>query len=180
MLPAQKNLRLPSRNQPGARSLDELLELLRHRARAELVLGTKHPLARGFGRHTAKHYAVKQGVATEPVVAVDTAGNLTSRIEARNGLAILAKNCRVNVDLETAHAVVDHGRDDRNVEGLGLDGRSRDDVVIELLTRTGLAASLVPGLAGGVGRPRAAVGVLLHLLRRLIVRLVRLLEHRHK
>jgi len=45
---------------------------------------------------------------------------------------------------------MDHRGDDGNIEGLCLHCRSWDDVVVELLARTGLAAGRIPGLAGWV------------------------------
>mmetsp|Transcript_126763 Transcript_126763/g.364584 ORF Transcript_126763/g.364584 Transcript_126763/m.364584 type:complete len:245 (-) Transcript_126763:719-1453(-) len=105
------------------------------------------------------------------------ARDLAGGIQALNRLTVSREDVGVNIDLQAAHAVVDHWRDDRHIKRLRLHLRPGDDVVVELFTRPRLAAGLVPRLARGVRRPRAAVGVALRLLRRLVMLLVRLLEH---
>merc|ERR1719498_698150 len=153
---------------PRSRSLAQLLEFPRDGAGAELVSLAEDVLAGRLPGHAAEDHAVEQGVATEPVVAVDATRDLTSGVEARD-LAPGAHNLRILSDLETAHAVVDHWGDDRHVEGLRGHCGTRDDVVVELLPAARLASGLVPGLPRGIRGPRAAIGVLLRLPRSLVV-----------
>merc|ERR1719329_1625678 len=87
------------------------------------------------------------GIATQAVVAMDAACNLTCCIQTSNGLALLIQNKGIHVNLKTSHAVMNHWGDDGHVELLGLDSGARDDVVEELLSRTCLAAGLIPCLA---------------------------------
>ena len=54
---------------------------------------------------------------------------------------------------------MDHGGDDGHVEGLAGNLGAIDDVVEELLAAAGLAAGLIPRLAGWVGGERAAIRV---------------------
>jgi len=161
-------------------SLGELLELLRDGAAAELIVVAEHPLARSLRGDAAEDHAVQQRVAAKTVVAVHAAGNLASRVQARDGLALLVQHGGVAVDLKATHAVVDHGCDDGDIEGLALHSAARDHIVVELFAAARLAADLVPRLARGVCGPAATVGVLLRFLGGLIVRLVRLLEDRHR
>mmetsp|Transcript_13802 Transcript_13802/g.36924 ORF Transcript_13802/g.36924 Transcript_13802/m.36924 type:complete len:514 (-) Transcript_13802:112-1653(-) len=161
-------------------SLGELLELLRDGAAAELIVVAEHPLARSLRGDAAEDHAVQQRVAAKTVVAVHAAGNLASRVQARDGLALLVQHGGVAVDLKATHAVVDHGCDDGDIEGLALHSAARDHIVVELLAAARLAADLVPRLARGVCGPAATVGVLLRFLGGLVVRLVRLLEDRHR
>merc|ERR1711879_1051268 len=93
-----------------ARSLCQLLEFLRHRARAELVLRSEHPLASSLARHTAEDDAIQQGVSTEAVVAVDATRNLARGIQAGDRIAVRPAHRRVSVDLQAAHAIMDHRR----------------------------------------------------------------------
>ena len=92
---------------------------------------------------------------------MDATSRLASNIKSRNDLARLLVNAfGVHGALEPTHAVVDHGSNDRHVEGLGRHLGAIDDVVEELLAAARLAAGLVPGLAGRVSRERAAIGIL--------------------
>mmetsp|Transcript_108466 Transcript_108466/g.282956 ORF Transcript_108466/g.282956 Transcript_108466/m.282956 type:complete len:452 (-) Transcript_108466:70-1425(-) len=162
-------------------TLREILDLLRDGAQLVLAVRTERVLARGLGSDAAEDDAVQQGVPAQAVVAMDAASHLARGVQARDRLAALRVQHRgVDVHLQAAHAVVDDGGDDGDVERLGLHGGAWDDVVVELLAGARLAAGLVPRLAGRVRGPRAAVGVLLGLLRRLVVQLGRLLEHRHR
>ena len=95
-------------------SLSELLDLLRHGAQAELVLRTEHPLASSLGRNTAEDDAIEQRVAAKAVVTMDAAGHLARSVESRDRLASRAEHCRVNVDFEATHAIVDDWSDDSN------------------------------------------------------------------
>merc|ERR1712137_1054639 len=96
--------------------LCQLLELLRHRAWAELVVLAENVLASSLACNAAENNAVQQGVSTEAVVAVDAARDLASGVEARNPLTCAADALGVDSHLETAHAVVDHWRDDGHME----------------------------------------------------------------
>merc|ERR1719213_338228 len=135
--------------------LAELLELLWGWAGLELIAGTEGVLASGLARHAAEDDAVEQGVAAQAVVSMNPAGSLASDVEAWNDLAGLVDALGIGGALQAAHAVVDHRGDDGYVEGLGRHLGAVDDVVVELLAAAGLAAGLVPGLPGGVGRERA-------------------------
>ena len=108
-----------------------------------LHVGAQHVLGSCLTGHAAEHHAVQQGVASQAVVAVHSARHLAGSVQARDWQVVGADACRVGVNEEAAHAVVDHGRDDGNVEGLVLHGIARDDVVEELLA----AARLATGLA---------------------------------
>merc|ERR1711879_264157 len=99
-------------------SLGQFLDLLRHWAHAELVLRAEHPLASSLARHAPEDDTIQQGVAAQAVVAVDATRDLARGIEAGDCLAIRPAHRRVDVDLQAAHAVVDHWRDDRHVEWL--------------------------------------------------------------
>jgi len=126
--------------------------------------------------NATEHDAIQQGIATEAVVAMDTASDLTCSVEARNGLAIAVDHCRVRIDLQTTHAVMDHWCDDGHVERLGLEGRAWDDVVVELLARSCLATGGIPRLTRWVGWVRSTVRILLCLLGSFVVVIVRLLQ----
>mmetsp|Transcript_123636 Transcript_123636/g.332066 ORF Transcript_123636/g.332066 Transcript_123636/m.332066 type:complete len:279 (+) Transcript_123636:392-1228(+) len=136
-----------------------------------LHVAAEHVLSAVPGRHAAEDHAVQQRVATQAVVAVHAARELPGGIEALDDARRL-EDARLGVDLQATHAIVDHRRDDRHVERLGGDLRAGNDIVVELLARAGLAAGLVPRLARGVCGPRAALGVLGHLLRGLVVLVV--------
>jgi len=125
--------------------------------------------------NATEHDAIQQRIASEAVVAMDTASDLTCSVEAWNGLAIAVDHCRVHIDLQTTHAVMDHWCDDGDIEGLGLHGRAWDDVVVELLARSCLATSGIPRLTRWVGWVRSTVRILLCLLGSFIVVIVRLL-----
>merc|ERR1719454_1276509 len=94
---------------------------------------------------------------------MDTASCLASNVQTRNCPAI-PDALALHGCLQTSHAVVDHGCDDRSVEGLSRHLGSIDDVVIELLAAAGFSRWLVPGLAGRVRRITAALRVLLCIL----------------
>ena len=142
-------------------SLAQILQLARRRARLELLTSTEGELASGLASNSAKHDAVQQRVTTQAVVAVDATSRLASNVKSRNDLARLLVNALcVHGALEPTHAVVDHGSNDRHVEGLGRHLGAIDDVVEELLAAARLAAGLVPSLAGRVSREGAAIGVL--------------------
>merc|ERR1719277_2672288 len=109
---------------------------------------------------------------------MDATRGLTGDIQA--GQCLIALDAlTVNGGLQAAHAIVDHRRDDGDIEWLGGHFASWDDVVVELLTAACLAAGLVPRLARGVGRPRATIGVLLGLLGGLVM-LLGLIDERLK
>merc|ERR1711959_719506 len=82
-----------------------------------LHVGAQHVLRAMLARHTAENHTVEKRVSSEAVVTMHTAGALTSNVQARHR-PILADDCGVDVGLEAAHAVVNHGRDDRHVERL--------------------------------------------------------------
>jgi len=138
---------------------------------------TQDVLGAMLAGNTSEDDAIQQGVPAQTVVAVHTASDLASGVETGDGLATRVHDRGVHVDLQTTHAIVDHGRDDRDVEGLALERGARDDVVVELLAGARLARGLIPRLARGVGVPAAAIGVLLGLLCGLVVLLVGLLHH---
>merc|ERR1711933_244223 len=97
-----------------------------------------------------------------------TTRSLSCNVQAGQRLALghaLAQNC----SLQTAHAVMDHRRDDGHIEGLSGHSAARDNVVVELLAAASLATGLVPRLARRVGWPRATIRVLLGLLGSLVV-----------
>ena len=73
------------------------------------------------------------------------------------------------VDLEAAHAVVDHGRDDRDVERLGRHGAARNYVVVKLFTTACLSTHFVPRLTRRVCWPRATIGIFFGLFGSLIM-----------
>mmetsp|Transcript_62602 Transcript_62602/g.164284 ORF Transcript_62602/g.164284 Transcript_62602/m.164284 type:complete len:547 (-) Transcript_62602:70-1710(-) len=150
---------------------NQLLELLRHRARAELVVGAEDELARRLARDAAVDHAVEQGVATETVVAVHTAGDLACGVHPRDH-TLRADALGLRGDLQAAHAVVDHRGDDRHEERLARHLVAGEHVVVELLAAARRAARLVPGLARGVRGVLAAIRVLLGLLRRIVVLVV--------
>mmetsp|Transcript_51062 Transcript_51062/g.111311 ORF Transcript_51062/g.111311 Transcript_51062/m.111311 type:complete len:514 (-) Transcript_51062:66-1607(-) len=158
-------------------SAEQLLELGRHRARAELVALAEAVLARRLARDAAEDHAVEQGVAAKTVVAVHATGDLARGVESRDH-ALGADALGKRSDLQAAHAVVDHRGDDGHVEGLGRHLGAGERVVVELLAAARLAARLVPGLAGRVRGEGPAIGVLLRLLRSREVIVVGLLEDR--
>jgi len=114
---------------------------------------TKHVLTAVFPGNAAEHYTVKQRVATQTVVAVHPTSHFTSRVQAWNGLAGCPDDRRVHIHFKTTHAVMDHWSDDRNVEWLALHRGSRNHIVVEFLSRSSLAARLIPRLARRVRRP---------------------------
>merc|ERR1711879_1096793 len=91
-----------------ARSLCQLLEFLRHRARAELVLRAEHPLASSLARHAPENDTIQQGIAAEAIVAMYTTRDLSSGVQAGDCLAVRTAHGRVDIDLQATHAVVDH------------------------------------------------------------------------
>mmetsp|Transcript_43558 Transcript_43558/g.110290 ORF Transcript_43558/g.110290 Transcript_43558/m.110290 type:complete len:259 (-) Transcript_43558:442-1218(-) len=111
-------------------------------------------------RDAAKDNAIQQGVATQTVAAVDAAGGLARAVEATDDLVARIHALGTGVDLEAAHAVVDHRSHDGDVE---LVASLQRQVVVEFL------APLVPGLAAAVGLVGAALGVLGLLVGELVV-----------
>merc|ERR1719313_939131 len=88
----------------------------------------------------------------------------TSCIQAWNGLAGGIANSGVCVNLQASHAVVNDRGDDGNVELLCCNCRSINDVVVELLSGTGLPTWLIPRFARGICRERSSFWVLLSFL----------------
>ena len=62
-------------------------------------------------------------------------------------LATAAHDRRIHIDFEATHAIMDHGRDDGDIEWLGLQCAARDDVVEALLARASLATGCIPRFA---------------------------------
>jgi len=110
---------------------------------------------------------------------VDAASDLARGVETLDGAA-RAYNVGILVDLQATHAVVDHWSDDGDVERLRGHRGPRDDVVVELLSRSRWAAGLVPRLARRVRRVGPPLRVRFGLLGRLVVLLMGLLEHRER
>merc|ERR1719487_544326 len=135
---------------------------------AELPVLPEHVLRAVPASDAAEDDAVQERVPPEAVVPVDAAGRLARDIEPGERLAALHA-LALRRGLEAAHAVVDHRRDDRHVEGLGGDLGAGELVLVELLAAAGLPRRLVPRLAAGVRRPAPAIGVLLRLHGGLVV-----------
>merc|ERR1719327_2612302 len=66
--------------------------------------------------HAAEDDAVEQRVSSEAVVAVHTASNFTRGVKTLDSLPLRVHHVRVRVDLEAAHTIMDHRRNDRDVE----------------------------------------------------------------
>jgi len=125
---------------------------------------------------TAEDDAIQKGGAAETIVTVDTAGDLATSVKARDDVVTSgdlgpiaiqlggALELSILVDHDTAHAVVNDGGDEGDVEGLVGDLARGEHVVEELLADAGLARGLIPGLSAGVGGEWAAFGVLVLLL----------------
>eukprot|EP00756_Hemistasia_phaeocysticola_P022336 Hpha_TRINITY_DN15828_c0_g2::TRINITY_DN15828_c0_g2_i1::g.188137::m.188137 len=91
----------------------------------------------GGARDAAEHDAVQQGGPTQAVQPVDTARGLTTAVESGDNLTVLGQDLSIHRHLEAAHAVVDDGGDDGDVEGVvGLDGGVVED---------GLSEGALPG-----------------------------------
>merc|ERR1719343_57704 len=109
----------------------------------------------------SKDNAIQQGIAAEAIASMDASRRLTRSVQTANDLVTLAEALRRIVDLQAAHAIVNHWGHDRHVEAVaGLEGK----IVEEFL------APFVMGLAPTVGIEWAAVWVLGLLLRDLVVR----------
>mmetsp|Transcript_150851 Transcript_150851/g.366389 ORF Transcript_150851/g.366389 Transcript_150851/m.366389 type:complete len:222 (-) Transcript_150851:774-1439(-) len=113
--------------------------------RCLLQVVTQHVLCASLACNTTKNHTIQQGVAAEAVVAMHAPSNLTRSVQAGDGLTALRRYHRgVDIDLQTAHAIVDNWCDDGNIEGLSFDLRAINAVVVKLLARTGASAGFVP------------------------------------
>merc|ERR1719330_443226 len=122
--------------------------------------------------HTSEHDAIQQGIPTKTIVAMDTTCHLTSGIQSGDGPAIAGHNSGIHIDFQASHAIMDHWRDDCDIEWFTLHGGTWDDVVVELFPRACLATRRIPRLARWVSRVRPSIGVLLGLLCCLVVLIV--------
>merc|ERR1719473_547830 len=111
---------------------------------------------------------------------MDSSGNLARCVEARDRLSAGANDGRVDVNLQPTHAVMDHRRDDGDIERLGGHLGPVDNVVVELLAAPCWAAGLVPGLAAGVRWEWATFRILLCVLRSFEVLLMLIDERLHR
>merc|ERR1719401_1209882 len=100
------------------------------RALDVLDVGSREETRSAAAGDSAEDNAVQQGVAAQAVRPMDAACGLASRVKATDHLVASAKALGRIVDLHAAHAIVDHGRHDRNVERVA--GLQRE-VVEELL-----------------------------------------------
>ena len=64
-----------------------------------------------------------------------------------DSLATAAYACRIHIEFEATHAIMDHGRDAGDIEWLGLQCGAREEVVEELLARVSLSTGCIPRFA---------------------------------
>merc|ERR1719210_1291218 len=147
--------------------------------RGFLHVGTQHVLSSVPAGDAPEDNAIQQGIATQSVVAMDTSCNFSSGIEPTDAFPLCIHDQRIAIDLQTTHAVVDHRRDDSNVERLLRHCRPRNYVVVELLSRASFAARFIPRLARGVRREGPAIRILLCFLGSLVVVFMCLLQDRY-
>ena len=134
-------------------------------------------LAGGITGDTAVDNAAQQGGTTETVGAVDTAGQLTARVEAVEGLLLGVEDLGVLVDLDTAHGEVEDGLHDSNVElVVDVEGHVVEEALVPgvLLLAVGNEVVLVKGLLEGSVAAANLLGELLaaHLLHETTARVV--------
>merc|ERR1719210_991148 len=132
--------------------------------RGFLHVGTQHVLSSVPAGDAPEDNAIQQGIASQSVVAMDTSCNFSSGIEPADALPLGIHDQRIAIDFQTTHTVVDHRRDDSNVEWLFLHCRPRNYVVVEFLSRASFTARFIPRLARGIRGERPAVRVLLCFL----------------
>merc|ERR1719183_600793 len=94
---------------------NKFFEALWRWAKLEFAICATDVFECSLASNTAKDNAIQERVATKPVVAVHSACDLTSRIQSRNHPR-LGDDFSIGCDLETAHAIVDHGSDDCHIE----------------------------------------------------------------
>merc|ERR1711953_706771 len=76
---------------------------------------------------------------------MNASSSLARNVQTWQGLAALDA-LAIDRGLQTAHAIVDHRRDDCDIEFLRGHCRSRNDVMEELFAAAGLATGLIPSL----------------------------------
>merc|ERR1719152_354954 len=124
----------PSRDDDVRRGLVLVVD----RVHLELTSLAEHVLCTEAASDAAEHNTIKERVASETVVSMDSTCCLARNVQARDGLAV-ADALALDRALQASHAVVDHRCDDRNVELLSCNLGTINDVVIELLAAAGFA-----------------------------------------
>merc|ERR1719272_1779599 len=159
-------------------SCAQLLQGWRWWAEAELVVCSGDVLDCCPTCNTTVDNAIQQRVATQAIVAVDTTCGLACHVKAWDHTG-LGNALGLSCALQASHAVVDDRGDDGHVEGVCCNLGALKDVVVELLATASGATGRIPGLAAGVGRPRATIGILLSLLCCFEVLLMCVSQHLH-
>merc|ERR1712048_717492 len=110
--------------------LRDLFILGINRVHAELAVGTSHVLRCRAASYTAEDDTIKERIASKAIVSMHAASSFA-----------------IHCSLKTSHAVMDHWRNNGDIESLALYCRPRDDVMEELFATSSLAAWLIPSLS---------------------------------
>ena len=94
---------------------------------------------------TASWLSPEMGLAARPPPT--TSELVVAIFSALIALATAAYDCRIHIEFDATHAIMDHGRDAGDIEWLGLQCGAREEIVEELLARVSLSTGCIPGLA---------------------------------